>query len=107
MIGRASIGYPFIFREIKHFFATGEHHAPPTLAERVDAARQHLKHSLAWKGPKLGVLEMRRHYGPYFQGLPNIKNYRMQLVLTMEHAELFSILEEIESVYSELEMMAV
>lgn len=100
MIGRASIGYPWIFREIKHYFATGELLEPPSVAERVRAARQHLTDSIAWKGPKLGVLEMRRHYGPYFRDLPNIKPYRHRLVTEMEPEVLFAILAEIEEVYA-------
>lgn len=99
MIGRASIGYPWVFREIKHYFATGELLAPPTVKERVDAARQHLQHSIDWKGAKLGVVEMRRHYTNYFRGFPNIKPYRSQLV-TLDAAEnLFAVLDEIEMVY--------
>ena len=104
MIGRASIGYPWVFREIKHYFATGELLPPPDIEERVQAARQHLSDSLAWKGPKLGVLEMRRHYAPYFRDLPNIKAYRARLVTEMEPAVLFEILEEIEEVYSGMEL---
>jgi tRNA-dihydrouridine synthase B len=104
MIGRASIGYPWIFREIKHYWATGELLAPPTLSERVNAARQHLADSLAWKGLKLGVLEMRRHYAPYFQGLPHIKHYRAKLVNLMEPDELYAVLDEVEEVYSRPEM---
>ncbi|MBL7941340.1 MAG: tRNA dihydrouridine synthase DusB, partial [Flavobacteriales bacterium] len=84
MIGRASIGYPFIFREIKHYLKTGNHHAPPTLAERAEACRKHFEFSLKWKGEKLGLLEMRRHYTNYFKGLPNFKEDRMELVTTME-----------------------
>lgn len=104
MIGRASIGYPWIFREVKHYFATGELLPPPDIHERVRAARQHLSDSLAWKGPKLGVLEMRRHYAPYLRDLPNIKSYRARLVTEMEPAVLFGILEEIEEVYSGVEL---
>lgn len=104
MIGRASIGYPWIFREIKHYFATGELLPAPDIQERVRAARQHLDDSLAWKGPKLGVLEMRRHYAPYFRDLPNIKPFRARLVTEMEPAVLFGILEEIEEVYSGVEL---
>lgn len=104
MIGRASIGYPWIFREIKHYFATGELLPAPDIQERVRAARQHLDDSLAWKGPKLGVLEMRRHYAPYFRDLPNIKPFRARLVTEMEPAVLFGILEEIEEVYSGAEL---
>jgi tRNA-dihydrouridine synthase B len=101
MIGRGSIGYPWIFREIKHYFATGEMLPPPTVQERVDAARQHLQHSIDWKGEKLGVVEMRRHYTNYFRGFPNIKPYRSQLVTIYESATLFAILDEIEEVYSQ------
>ena len=105
MIGRASIGYPWIFREIKHYFATGEVLPPPTLDERVDAAREHLRRSLDWKGPKLGVLEMRRHYTNYFRGFPNIKDYRKVLVGTMDPAVLFATLDEIREVYRDVEAL--
>ncbi|MCB0704593.1 MAG: tRNA dihydrouridine synthase DusB [Saprospiraceae bacterium] len=100
MIGRASIGNPWIFREIKHFLETGEILEPPTVAERVAAARQHLQHSLEWKGIKLGIVEMRRHYGNYFRGFPNIKPYRSRLVTEDEPANVFAVLEEIEAIYS-------
>jgi len=100
MIGRASIGYPWIFREIKHYFATGEIMAPPSIQERVAAAKQHLTFSLEWKGPVVGVVEMRRHYTNYFKGYRGIKEYRSRLVGTMNPAELFNILDEIEHVYS-------
>jgi tRNA-dihydrouridine synthase B len=103
MIGRASIGNPWIFREIKHYFATGEKLAPPTIDERVDAAKKHLKFSLEWKGPKLGVLEMRRHYTNYFRGFRNIKPYRARLVTNHDPADVFAILEEIREVYGEIE----
>jgi nifR3 family TIM-barrel protein len=106
MIGRASIGYPWIFREIKHYFATGELLPPPDVSERVQAARQHLTDSIAWKGLKLGVLEMRRHYSPYFRDLPNIKAYRARLVTEMEPEVLFGLLDEIEEVYGEMEVLA-
>jgi len=101
MIGRASIGYPWIFREIKHYFETGELLAPPTVEERVAAARQHLKHSIEWKGEKLGILEMRRHYTNYFRGFQNIKPYRMQLVTNHDPAHVFAVLDEIEEKYSD------
>ena len=99
MIGRASIGYPWIFREIKHFFATGEVLAPPSLHERVNAARTHLQHSIEWKGEKLGVMEMKRHYTNYFRALEGIKHYRSRLVTESEPAILFDILNDIESHY--------
>ncbi|MEO1263405.1 MAG: tRNA dihydrouridine synthase DusB [Bacteroidota bacterium] len=104
MIGRASIGYPWIFREIKHYFATGELLPPPTTEERVGAARQHLRHSLEWKGPKLGVLEMRRHYTNYFRGFPHIKKYRSELVSSMDPDVLFEVLDKIEEAYGEYEL---
>jgi len=104
MIGRASIGYPWIFREIKHFFATGETLAPPTVEERVNAARQHLRHSIEWKGEKLGVLEMRRHYTNYFRGFPHIKKFRSELVSNLEPAVIFGVLDAIEENYAEFEM---
>ncbi|MEN0004527.1 MAG: tRNA dihydrouridine synthase DusB [Bacteroidota bacterium] len=101
MIGRASIGYPWIFREIKHYFATGELLPPPDIHERVAAARQHLQHSIEWKGLKLGILEMRRHYTNYFRGLPHIKPYRAELVTNDDPEYLFQILDKIEERYAE------
>ncbi len=84
MVGRASIGYPWIFREIKHYFKTQELLPPPTIAERVEACKNHFEFSLRWKGDKLGVLEMRRHYTNYFKGIPNFKPFRMELVTSMD-----------------------
>jgi len=106
MIGRASIGNPWIFREIKHYVATGEILPPPTIEERVEAARKHLKHSIEWKGERLGVVEMRRHYTNYFRGFRNIKPYRSRLVTTYEPAAIFGILDEIEEVYGAAFMMS-
>jgi len=105
MIGRASIGYPWIFREIKHYFATGEMLPPPTIHERVAAAKEHLRRSLEWKGLKLGVLEMRRHYTNYFRGFPNIKEYRKRLVTSDDPELIFSVLDEIEEAYSKSEVL--
>jgi nifR3 family TIM-barrel protein len=81
MIGRAAIGYPWFFREVKHYFATGEILAPPTIEERVEVIKQHLHASVKWKGPKLGIFEMRRHYANYLKGIPNIKPLRSKLVI--------------------------
>lgn len=100
MIGRASIGHPWIFNEIKHYFATGELLMPPTIDQRVAAAQQHLKHAIAWKGEKLGVLETRRHYTNYFKGLPDIKPYRARLVTEESPDDLMSIMEEIKEKYA-------
>jgi tRNA-dihydrouridine synthase B len=80
MIGRASIGAPWVFKEIKHFMATGEILPPPVLNERVAAAREHLEKSIVWKGERLGVVEMRRHYANYFKGLRDFKKHRLDLV---------------------------
>lgn len=99
MIGRAAIGNPWIFREIKHFFATGEILPPPTIEERVAAAREHLEMSIVWKGEKLGILEMRRHYTNYFRGLHGVKTYRSQLVTAGGAEEVFELLEEVQHVY--------
>lgn len=82
MIGRAAIGHPWIFREIKHYIATGEIMQPPTVEERVSAARKHLEFSIRWKGAKLGILEMRRHWANYLKGLSHVKEFRMRLVTT-------------------------
>lgn len=100
MIGRATIGNPWVFREIKHYVRTGEHLAPPTLQERVEAVKKHLLDSVAWKGHKLGVLEMRRHYTNYFRGMPGIKQYRGRLVQEMEVTTLLDIIDEIADRYA-------
>ena len=94
MIGRASIGYPWFFREVKHFLKTGEHLAPPTMEERVDAARRHLQMAIDWKGEKLGVFETRRHYTNYFKGIPNFKEIRMKMVTSDDAADVFAALDE-------------
>ena len=106
MIGRAAIGNPWIFREIKHYFATGELLPPPSIDERVEAAVEHLRRSIDWKGPKLGILEMRRHYTNYFRGLPGVKEYRKTLVSEYEPATLFGVLEEMRNVYRDVAALA-
>ncbi|MGB0887931.1 MAG: tRNA dihydrouridine synthase DusB [Vicingaceae bacterium] len=100
MIGRASIGYPWIFNEIKHFMATGEHLAEPTIQDRITAARRHLEMSVKWKGETLGVVEMRRHYANYFKGISHFKEHRMKLVTQDQSADVFEALDEIESVFA-------
>ena len=99
MIGRAAIGYPWIFNEIKHFVKTGEHLPPPTVQQRVDVIRQHLHRSVEWKGIKAGVNEMRRHYTNYLRGLPNIKEFRLRLVTISEVEHIDDVLNEIEKYY--------
>lgn len=104
MIGRASIGYPWIFREIKHYLATGEMLPPPTVEERVGAAKQHLAHSVEWKGEKLGVLEMRRHYTNYFRGFPGIKQFRKDLVTQDDPEPVFATLDAIAEHYAGMDV---
>jgi tRNA-dihydrouridine synthase B len=101
MIGRASIGYPWIFREIKHFIATGEHMRLPTLKERLDVTRRHLEMSVKWKGETLGVIEMKRHYANYFKGLPHFKEYRTKLVTSFDLQEIIETLAAIEVQFAE------
>lgn len=96
MIGRASIGNPWIFREIKHFFKTGEHLQPPTFEERVDTCLTHLNKSVEWKGERTGIFEMRRHYSNYFKGIPDFKEYRMKLVSSENIYEIHHVLREIK-----------
>ena len=105
MIGRASIGYPWFFREVKHYFKTGEHMVPPTLEERIEAARKHLQMSIDWKGEKLGVFETRRHYTNYFKGIPHFKEYRSKLVTSDHSVDVFAVLEEIEREFSGYEFV--
>lgn len=98
MIGRASIGYPWIFNEIKHFVKTGIHLPKPSLEDRVAACRLHLDRSVVWKGERLGVLEMRRHYKNYFKGVPNAKEVRLKLQTEDSLKQLHEILNKISSV---------
>ncbi len=95
MIGRAAIGYPWFFREVKHYFAAGEKLDPPSLEERMEVIMHHLHASIAWKGPKLGMLEMRRHYGNYLKGIPNIKPVRNKLVTANSIEEIEEALEQL------------
>jgi len=104
MIGRASIGYPWIFNEIKYFLQTGRKLEAPTVAERVEACKNHLVHSIKWKGDKLGILEMRRHYSNYFKGFPYFKAFRMKMVLADDMAEILRTMDEVLDFYAPLEM---
>lgn len=96
MIGRASIGYPWFFNEVKHFFETGEHLAKPTIAERAEMARRHLQMSIDWKGEHLGVVETRRHYTNYFKGIPHFKEYRLKMVTSDDPKDVFATFDEVE-----------
>jgi nifR3 family TIM-barrel protein len=103
MIGRGSIGYPWIFNEIKHFMKTGTHLPLPVIADRVKVCRQHLDKSVEWKGVRQGIIEMRRHYTNYFKGLPNFRDHRMKLVTSDSYDELLTLLNDVNSIYSETE----
>lgn len=103
MIGRASIGNPWIFRQIKHFVETGTHLPPVSLDERVRVVRKHFTHNIEWKGDKLGVLEMRRHYATYFRGLPEIKHFRSRLVTADHPEEIFEIITDLYNHYIGIE----
>jgi tRNA-dihydrouridine synthase B len=106
MIGRAAIGNPWIFNQIKHYIATKEHLDPPTTSERIATVKKHLQFSIEWKGDKTGVFEMRRHYSNYFKGLNYFKPYRKLLVELEDHHELFDLLDKIEDVYQSGNLVA-
>ena len=95
MIGRASIGNPWIFREIKHFIAHNTHHKRPSFQEKIEAVQEHLDSSIKWKGSKLGVAEMKRHYANYFKGISNFKDIKTQLVTSNDIEELNEILNDL------------
>ncbi|UII34322.1 tRNA dihydrouridine synthase DusB [Fulvivirga ulvae] len=101
MIGRAAIGYPWIFNEIKHYLKTGTTLPAPAMADRVAVAKKHLNFSVEWKGEITGIFEMRRHYTNYFRGIPNFKPFRTRLVESESHTELISILDEIGETFVE------
>ena len=100
MIGRAAIGYPWIFKEIKYYFSTGKLLPPPTIEERVAVCKKHLFKSYEWKGPIVGINEMRRHYTNYLKGMPNIKEYRSKLVTLKDVEEIENVLDEIVRQYA-------
>ena len=103
MIGRASIGYPWIFNEIKHYFATGEKLPTPDLDERLAVTKKHLDFSVEWKGEKQGILEMRRHYTSYFRGMPNFKTFRTEMVTAESYSQVCEILNQVSEVYADYE----
>lgn len=102
MIGRASIGYPWIFQEIKHYLKTGTYLPPPDINQRVEVCKVHLAKSIEWKGDYVGIVEMRRHYTNYFKGLDHFKEYRMQLVTSNSYEEILGLLEKVREKYSAL-----
>ena len=106
MIGRASIGYPWIFREIKHFIKTGEQLEPPNFGERVEACKIHLEKSLEWKTKVLALNEMKRHYGPYFKGYSGIKEYRSKLMASREPEEVNELLEDMKLKFLDAQLVS-
>ncbi|MFM7854818.1 MAG: tRNA dihydrouridine synthase DusB [Flammeovirgaceae bacterium] len=102
MIGRAAIGAPWFFNEVKHFIKTGEHLPTPTITDRIEVTRKHLDFSIRWKGEKLGIFEMRRHYTNYFKGVPDFKPFRMRLVEAPTQGEVIAILKEVENHFIEV-----
>jgi tRNA-dihydrouridine synthase B len=105
MIGRAAIGYPWIFNEIKHYFKTGEHLAKPSVSNRVEAVRNHLTWAMEWKGERLGIVETRPHYSNYFKGIQSFKEFRQKLVTFNTPEELFAVLDEIEDAYADFQFV--
>lgn len=101
MIGRAAIGYPWIFNEIKHFFKTGEHLPEPTISDRLQAVRQHAEWSTEWKGERLGLVEMRQHYSNYFRGIPHFKEFRKKFLEVFTMEEMDSLIKETQQFYEE------
>ncbi len=101
MIGRASIGNPWFFNEVKHYFKTGAHKEPASIKERASVAKRHLEMAVAWKGEKLGVYETRRHYSNYFKGIENFKPFRQKLVTTEASSEIYIILDSIAEKFAE------
>ncbi|MEN8187849.1 MAG: tRNA-dihydrouridine synthase, partial [Bacteroidota bacterium] len=95
MIGRASIGNPWFFAQVKHFFKTGEHLAPPTISERVKTAKRHLEMAMEWNGERAGLFETRRHYTNYFKGIPHFKDYRLRMVTSDSKEEVFQVFDEV------------
>ena len=100
MIGRAAIGYPWIFNEISHFFKTGMLLSPPGIEQRVEVIRKHLYASASWKGKVTGINEMKRHYASYLRGLPNIREFRNKLVLLNTVEEIDETLDQVINTYS-------
>lgn len=95
MIGRASIGNPWFFNQVKHFFKTNTHLEPPTMEERIRVVRKHLETAIAWNGVQAGLLETRRHYSNYFKGYPDFKEYRTRMVTAATKEEVFAVFDEV------------
>lgn len=106
MIGRACIGNPWFFKQVKHYFKTGTHLEPISMSERIEAARRHLKMAIDWKGEVLGVLETRRHYTNYFKGIPNFKPYRTKMVTSDHSQDVFKAFDEVEAKFASINLLS-
>ena len=104
MIGRSSIGYPWFFREVKHYFKTGKHLKKPSIAERTEMARRHLQMAIDWKGETLGVFETRRHYTNYFKGIPHFKEHRMKMVTSDHSKDVFAAFNEVQDKFGHMQI---
>ena len=105
MIGRATIGNPWFFKQVKHYFKNGTHLPPVSMPERVEAARRHLEMAIAWKGEILGVFETRRHYTNYFKGIPHFKEYRMKMVTSDASKDVFAAFDEVQEKFGDHEFV--
>ena len=103
MIGRATYGHPWIFKEIRHYLNTGEILPQMNVTDRVSLAKRHLAKSVDIKGERVGILEMRRHLSCYFKGLPDFKETRLKLVTLTDVQELYSTLDYIAQRWGEAE----
>ncbi len=103
MIGRASIGYPWFFKEVKYYLKTGKYLAPPTMNERVETAKTHLQMAIDWKGEKLGIFETRRHYTNYFRGIPDFKEFRLKMVTSDDSEAVFDVFDKILEKYGDFQ----
>ena len=97
MIGRGAIGNPWIFKEIKHYLKTNTFLEKPNIQERVNVCKQHLKHSITWKGERVGIAEMKRHYSSYFKAIPDFKQFRTRMVTSNSESEVLEILNEVQN----------
>ncbi len=102
MIGRASIGNPWFFEQVKYFINTGKHLPLPTILERVNVAKRHLEMATQWNGETIGLFETRKHYSSYFKGIPNIKEYRLKMVTAPTKEEVFNVFDEVLEYFKDL-----
>jgi len=99
MIGRATVGRPWVFKEVKHYLETGKIIPPPSIKEKVETAKLHFQKSIESKGTPRGIFEMRRHFSSYFKGLPDFREIRFRLLTSTAEEEIVDILDEIKKKY--------